>query len=870
MAAITHLAKTDQTVRTTTSTTGVELANYTISWSDLTGAGFAAGDDVFFLVAVKTFGSANSVNIYFSTGFGTTYAGRSDISDGSSRAESVAVSAPGYQHFWIHRQTLIENENIYFTGYTTSGTASYDNFEFLALNLSDLTSNDFAYTTADHSGTAPSSYDTSGASFALPATGDWLLFSSTFWEINSTSAIAYSAINNGSADISEIGNEGEDVDDLYVMGNLGFGALASGTTVRARYKASASHVCTKTKLFALRLDAFSEAWGHQGASSIDLPFANLYYDYVTNASYSHPATGPLLALGFSPTGGGGARQGVINVGGSEWPAANANGTTARDNGASTVIASLLFSYAASEASGTKSFAFQIRSNVAGADCVSQTAAIISLELAPAGVTLIPIAGVGNWVGAEPAKALRLGTVAGAGSFAGNGPGVAWGLEPGPGTGVWAGNAPGLTVGAGGIELEPARGLLSGVGASPVLGATLTPSPVSASFLGNETKLSLTLAGITGQILAQGESPTLTQQLTPQLGQGTFPGQTPTRSKTLAPSPGTITTSGETPALSGALSPSQGQATFPSQAPTASLALSPEQGTGHWGGEAPALVTVSILTPTPGLISATGDAPRLAGDLTLTPARGALSFAGTSPDTSLTLAPFPQVVSAVGGIPSQILSLSPSSGAGAFQASAPPFSLTLSVSSGAVFVEGASPELAVVRDLLPLSGQATFSGAEADLPLSVSPLPGSATLQGRTVSLTLTSPEGLIGTVLNNLFARLRLLQPDGVLVLRNPTVAFAIPAAGTVVMSEQEIRRERGIGVEELEIRVSLDLLLPRPSATSLSALEASVRTVLSADRTLAGRVETMFLRPALSTFDSPHSQRRSFSLSLALPEVPG
>ena len=63
MSALTHFVKTDITQRTTASLTAVELTDYTVTWADLTAAGFAAGDDVLIRVACKV-GNGNA-NIQF-------------------------------------------------------------------------------------------------------------------------------------------------------------------------------------------------------------------------------------------------------------------------------------------------------------------------------------------------------------------------------------------------------------------------------------------------------------------------------------------------------------------------------------------------------------------------------------------------------------------------------------------------------------------------------------------------------------------------------------------------------------------------------------------------------------------------------------
>ena len=167
MANLTHFVKADTTERTSTNTSAEELTDYTIAWSDLTGAGFAASDDVLILVAVKTWNSSANNNTYFAVGFGTTFAGRSEEADSVQRAEPIGT-ANGDQYLWFDRRTLVNNENIYFRGQTTAGTASYNEFVCLVLKLGQLSSNDFIYAETSPSGDAPNTA-TDGASATVPA-----------------------------------------------------------------------------------------------------------------------------------------------------------------------------------------------------------------------------------------------------------------------------------------------------------------------------------------------------------------------------------------------------------------------------------------------------------------------------------------------------------------------------------------------------------------------------------------------------------------------------------------------------------------------------------------------------------------------------
>lgn len=395
MAEITHFVKTDFTHRVNTDTSAVEESNYTITYENLTGAGFAAGDDVIIIVGVVHGTGHANVNMHFQVGFGTTYAGRTDDASSYQGMEGVTTTAStGQQYLWFDRRTLVDGEDIYFSRWSGNGSfeARSDGFFCIVLGLDDLTANDFGYADNTPSGDAPTSYDTSGASFSTPAAGDWLIFTCGHWLIDSTSADAFMAISAGGTDYSEYQMEGEDSADEWCFGTMAYRAsLGSGQTVQARYRTdSASHDCDRTAVFGLRLDAFEDHDGAHNTSTITHSVLNTYQEFAGFGSYVKSSTGNLIAIGLPihtiNTLAVQFPYGQIQLAGSDWPSSNDQEERNGANGAEDQRGNVVFGYA-SVSSGTHDWDFDIaESNSVSPtfNCDEQIAAVFSLELGGAG------------------------------------------------------------------------------------------------------------------------------------------------------------------------------------------------------------------------------------------------------------------------------------------------------------------------------------------------------------------------------------------------------------------------------------------------------------------------------------------------------
>lgn len=397
MAAVTHFSKVHAGTLTYNYDVATEITEYTISWSNLTTAGFANGDEVLILVANKPCLSSQAGSVIFDVGIGSTFAGRSVDSTSAYRVENPASTTNSLQYLWTRKKTLATNDNIYFSGTRSSAAnARFKEFVCLILKLSDLGSTNYGYAETTPSGDAPASYDTSGASFTTGAAGDWLLFCTTHWQIDDINDDLYVAISAGGADYSEISSEGESLSDYYTTGTIAYRAsLGSGATVRARFKSDGTpHDCEYTSVFGLRLNAFEDHWGAHTTNTVTHSVLDTYSEFAGNGSYGLTTTGPFIVLGMpihTTNEGTKIPYGRIQIANSDWPAASANRVGVQDNGAAQKIGPFLYGYAASQSSGTLDIDLDVAEDAditPNYSCDQQIAAAFSLTLAASGATVV--------------------------------------------------------------------------------------------------------------------------------------------------------------------------------------------------------------------------------------------------------------------------------------------------------------------------------------------------------------------------------------------------------------------------------------------------------------------------------------------------
>jgi len=309
MADITFLNHTDATVRTHTGdTTDTEMTDFTVSWSDMTTAGFANGDDVIVIMRINFSGDSGTNRFGCRYKVGSTFGGASALAEMICELNRNSVTANGSKEFmYVDRLTLTTNDNIYTSlqnQNSGSNTISGKDFSCLILKLDDLAADDFRYAEDTSSGDAPTT-DTDGASVTLPASGgdDWLIVASIDWLVDSITIDSYHHLSLDSVVQQSLVFRGVDTADKLITGLVGYeDAAANSSVCKVVYSnnTSGTNDYTRSAIFALRLQAFTDSIGvYDEVVTSASSTANLFVETQT-ASLSLTTTGEICY--FSQTG----------------------------------------------------------------------------------------------------------------------------------------------------------------------------------------------------------------------------------------------------------------------------------------------------------------------------------------------------------------------------------------------------------------------------------------------------------------------------------------------------------------------------------------------------------------------------------------
>ena len=393
MAQLTHFVKQDFTARSRTVSVYTEETNYTVSWADLTGAGFAAGDEVGVILSLRSRASTNTTHAWIAPLRGSTFAGAAQYAD-SQRIESAATAADsGHAFLGLGQFALAENDNLYIaTRADSTATVTNDDFTIFIFKVSDLGSANFQYAVTTPSGDASTS-PTDGASVTLPA-GDWLIFASTEWLDDSTTADAFMTILVGGSEVQRVSVQGEDTANVFNLGAMVYApGLSADTVAKIQYwvGTGTTHDCDFTTVLAIRLDAFRNKWGVHSTNTITHTALGTYQECAGNGAFSPDVTGPVLALCFPKhvySEAGKRPYGRIQVGGADWPAAGVGRTGVCVNGpAAAHQAPFLAGYGSLTQGNSYDFDFDVAEDAdinPNYSCTQQDAVIFSLELASGG------------------------------------------------------------------------------------------------------------------------------------------------------------------------------------------------------------------------------------------------------------------------------------------------------------------------------------------------------------------------------------------------------------------------------------------------------------------------------------------------------
>lgn len=309
MAAITYLTKTDTTLRTEVGASLVEITERTISWSDLTTAGFAASDVVFIIWNWSLGeGSTTAGHGVSNFGHGTSFAGRTDWFPVDTLVETMSASSQQGDKFfgWVEEHTLVTSENIYFglaNGAGVIGESS--NFSCTVIKQADLAVGDWRYDAQANAVAVTTDFvDGRDAQVTLPSDGgdDWLIIACGNWDVATTSISFEQQINiDGVGTVMLLSCEGEDTNEqlpLMCVYPLASAATSQVVTFEGRESASSSFVLDSSRVLAIRLNAFADHQLLTDTTTDTFSTADTYVETAT-ISLSLSATGPVFVIGQS-------------------------------------------------------------------------------------------------------------------------------------------------------------------------------------------------------------------------------------------------------------------------------------------------------------------------------------------------------------------------------------------------------------------------------------------------------------------------------------------------------------------------------------------------------------------------------------------
>jgi hypothetical protein len=258
-ANLIHFAKTVRQAYSQTAASDTEETNYTITWAELSAAGFQNGDTAIVICHAKQRSNNNAGYSNFKIRSGADWASCATWDYAFQSIESAQTSG-GHQFGWIGEVTLTANHNVYFSSYSNSTyTNTTADFSFLIFKKSQLGSN-VLVNSLTHTGDAPTTL-TDGASITLGA-GNWLIFGYSAWLDDSTSANAWMEIHVNSSWVATSGVQGEDTANTFLLNATAYVPnVSAGTTAKIAYRTgtASTHDCVRTRIVAINADALHGA-----------------------------------------------------------------------------------------------------------------------------------------------------------------------------------------------------------------------------------------------------------------------------------------------------------------------------------------------------------------------------------------------------------------------------------------------------------------------------------------------------------------------------------------------------------------------------------------------------------------------------------
>jgi len=267
MVDITNYHNSDPAVRS--RTTIVEETNYTITWANLTGAGFAGDDEI--VIIYQQWLSDNTTTSEATSEFkiGTTYGTATTKITNTVTGEDTTVGISGRNVGGLWKHTLETNEQLFWSLGSDVGNGWSSNFSVIILKLGDLAADDYRWNEdATLTGDAPAT-PTAGATVTLPPGGgdDWLHIGCTDWLIDALTNPSNSRLQDDSGALNAIKFEGRSIDEQFSVISIGYTAAAAASeVVTTDYWDAGTNDAERAAIFSLRLEAFADHIGAQDQS----------------------------------------------------------------------------------------------------------------------------------------------------------------------------------------------------------------------------------------------------------------------------------------------------------------------------------------------------------------------------------------------------------------------------------------------------------------------------------------------------------------------------------------------------------------------------------------------------------------------------
>ncbi len=260
MVDITNFTKVDTASRT--QTTIVEETNYTVSWSNLTTAGFGNGDDV--IILYTQWLSDNSSSIVTSEfKIGSTYALATTHHTNVIQGEVTTVSISGRSVGYLGRHTLATNDNLYWSLGSDSGSGWSSDFSLIVLKLDDLSADDFRWVEDDtFTGNAPTAI-TTAVSVTLPSTSgdDWLILADGKWTADDSTNPMNTRINTHGCKVKVEAGGTSDQFSCMCVGYVDNATASQQIDMEYWQGSGGINDFDRAAMFALRLQAFEDSIG---------------------------------------------------------------------------------------------------------------------------------------------------------------------------------------------------------------------------------------------------------------------------------------------------------------------------------------------------------------------------------------------------------------------------------------------------------------------------------------------------------------------------------------------------------------------------------------------------------------------------------